>query len=399
MSEKTRILVVEDESISLQILVQTLRSAEQYEVLSATNAEEGFLIAQREQPLLIISDYHMPGVNGFEFCKMVKAHPDLGRTIFVVCSASGDVASKQEGVNIGADDYLAKPVDGDELLLRVRALLRLKALQDELAEDKNKLETLNQELQEDFHGIIGLLMKVLALRAPEAVARAEQSSVLCGWISDRLGMDENMKRTFSLAGRLKEIGKISLPDELLRKSSAEYSESDRNRFEEYPVLGQLLLGDIPQPKDVALLLRHQNENYDGTGYPDRLSKSQIPLGSRILRGINQLQGLLEIHGHSPSIVCEMLIDLMGTILDPRIGLLIEEYMRVVADPTWVQGKQCTRLEDLKEGMVIACDLISGRGLLLLSKDSTLTRSQIEHLQSLSHFDPIIHELYVYDTTV
>jgi hypothetical protein len=71
-------------------------------------------------------------------------------------------------------------------------------------------------------------------------------------------------------------------------------------------------------------------------------------------------------------------------------------MRVVVDPFWKEGKRCLRLEDVREGMVIAADLITGRGLMLLSKDSKLTQSQINHIASLSHFDPIIHEIYVYD---
>jgi adenylate cyclase len=156
------------------------------------------------------------------------------------------------------------------------------------------------------------------------------------------------------------------------------------------------LNDIPPLKDVANVLRHQNENYDGTGYPDRHSATRIPLGSRILRAINLAQELSERHPDSPSAVSESLMESLGTLLDPRMGLLIEEYMRVVSDPSWKEGKRAVGLHDLKEGMVIASDLITGRGIMLLSKDSTLTLSQIDHLASLSHFDPIIHEIYVYD---
>jgi response regulator RpfG family c-di-GMP phosphodiesterase len=396
LSKKTKILAVDDEPAELQVLVETLKSVEEYEVLSAPDAEEGFRIAQLERPMLIISDYRMPRISGFEFCRMVKAHPDLKATIFVVCTAMGDVASKIEGVNLGADDYLTKPMSLDELLLRIRALLRLKALQDELVEEKAEIEKVHLELQEDFNGIINLLMKVLTLRVPGAGNRAQQASAMCEWIADRLQVDENTKRTLSLAGRLREVGKISLPDELFRTPPEKYGEAERDLAETYPVLGQLLVGDIPQLRDVAVLLRHQNENYDGTGYPDRLTATQISLGPRILRSVNLTLEFAARPASSPARVSEGLMDSLGTILDPTIGLLAEEYMRVVVDPFWKEGKRCLRLEDVREGMVIAADLITGRGIMLLSKDSKLTQSQINHIASLSHFDPIIHEIYVYD---
>lgn len=150
-------------------------------------------------------------------------------------------------------------------------------------------------------------------------------------------------------------------------------------------------------QDVATLIRHQNENHDGTGYPDRLTESRIPIGSRILRAINEAGNLMEIHRGRPELVSERLMDSIGTRLDPKIGLLVEEYLRVVADPSWNEGKRRVALEELQEGMVIAGDLITGRGTMLLSKDSALTHSQIERLSSLSHFDPIIQEIYVYDS--
>jgi adenylate cyclase len=239
-------------------------------------------------------------------------------------------------------------------------------------------------------------MKVLSLRVPVAIARVEQTLEICAWLCDRLNMDDSMKRTLSLAGRLKEIGKISLADDLLHKPPSRYSVQEREQCETFPVLGQLLLADIPQLKDVATLIRHQNENYDGTGYPDRLTETRIPLGSRILRAINEAQKLMEEHPALPDLVRETLMDSIGTRLDPKIGLLVEEYVRVVADPSWTDGKRRVALEELQEGMVIAGDLITGRGMMLLSKDSALTHSQIERLASLSHFDPIIQEIYIYE---
>ena len=396
MTERSKILVVDDDPIELRVLSAALRGMEEYEVFSAGNATDGLQVAEREHPLLIISDYRMPVVNGFEFCAQIKKHTDLGGTIFVICSAAGDIRSKTEGLNLGADDYLTKPVDFEEMSLRLRALLRLKSLQDELAGDKRTLENLNRELHDDLTGIISLLMKVLVLRVPAAVGRAGQASAMCEWVAARLEMDVNVGRTLALAGRLKEIGKINLPDDILRKPPSEYTMAERDRCEQYPVLGHLLLNDIPPLKDVAILLRHQNENYDGTGYPDRLAGAGIPLGSRILRAINLAQALAEKHEGSPTAISESLMESLGTALDPRMGLLLEEYMRVVIDPSWKEGKRPVSLDDLKEGMVIASDLITGRGIMLLSKDSTLTRSQIDHLTSLSHFDPIIHGIYVYD---
>jgi response regulator RpfG family c-di-GMP phosphodiesterase len=396
MSEMAKILVVDDDPIALRLIVQALTKAGKYDILSAPGAGEGFSIALKERPLLIISDYRMEETNGFEFCRMVKGHAELGGTIFVVCSATGDIESKAEGLRLGADDYITKPVDYEEMLLRVRALLRLKSLQDELAEDKAALEDLNRQLHDDFTGIISLLTKVLSQRIPDAVARAEQASAMCEWLADRLDMDVNQKRTLVLAGRLKEIGKIGLTDDLLRLQPSGHPKGEHDPREQSGLLGYLLLNDIPQLKDVATILRHQNESFDGSGYPDRLHGATIPIGSRVLRAINLAQDLVQVRNGSLQEASQTLLEAVGTVLEPRIGLLVEEYMRVVADPFWKEGKRSVRVEDLKEGMVIACDLITGRGVMLLAKDSKLTDSQIKHLVSMSYFDPIIHQIFVYE---
>jgi hypothetical protein len=112
-----------------------------------------------------------------------------------------------------------------------------------------------------------------------------------------------------------------------------------------------------------------------------------------------MQGLWEKNAASVTSVRDRLMDAIGTLLEPKVGLLVEEFIRVESDPSWKDGKRSVRIEELEAGMVLAGDLITGRGMMLLSKDSKLSQSQIDHLHSMSHFDPIIHDIYVYDAPV
>jgi hypothetical protein len=149
-------------------------------------------------------------------------------------------------------------------------------------------------------------------------------------------------------------------------------------------------------KEVAHLVRHQLENYDGTGYPDKLLHHQIPLGSRILRVVNYV----ERHPVSKSLSREDQIEKVqrarGTILDPHVVQLAEEYFQVVEDPFWLPGKRQVSILELQAGMVLAHDLTTGTGVKLLSREAVVTIGQIERILAHHQVDPIVNSVYIHD---
>jgi len=390
-----RILIVEDDAMSLQILQMTIALEPGSEVLTARSIGEALVLAERSRPSLIVSDRYLGSEDGLDLCRKIKADPTLKGTMFMLLTSASETSQKVTGLNAGADDYITKPYNDDELLSRIRALLRIKALQDDLQQDKAELERLNRSLNDSLAGISNLLANIIELRVPSARERARKALDLVRWLGERLDLDRATRDVLELAVGIHEIGKISVPDEILSKTRTQLSAEELETLQHFPLFGQMIVGTIPQLKTIGRMLRHQMENFDGTGYPDRLMKSEIPLAARILRIVNLLEEVSAGGVTDTAGVVERLRAAQGTAVEPRLAQLTEEYLVAVCSDGWMRDKVQVSLNGLEEGMVLAADIHAASGIKLLPANSRLSRTQVEYLKAHHRTDPIAHGIYVF----
>lgn len=133
------ILIIDDDHI-VQLMLTRILEKQGYEVITASNGESGMAQAQQFRPALIICDWMMPRLNGLEVCRLIKADPSLSTTFFILLTSLGSVADRVKGLDAGADDFIAKPIEQNELKARVRAGLRLHQLSHALQRQKQILE-------------------------------------------------------------------------------------------------------------------------------------------------------------------------------------------------------------------------------------------------------------------
>jgi PAS domain S-box-containing protein len=151
-----QILLVDDNPINLQILYKTLQGCG-YRLLIAKNGEAALEIVQRAKPSLVLLDVMMPGVDGFEVCRRIKASPETAAAAVIFLSALGDSQAKVRGFAVGGVDYIAKPFQSDEVVARVRTHVKIHRLERELARRNTELEAENQQILNAIEeGIIGL---------------------------------------------------------------------------------------------------------------------------------------------------------------------------------------------------------------------------------------------------
>ncbi len=160
MAEK--ILVVDDDQY-IRIILQKKFSSQGYTVLVANDGEEGLQAAKTETPDLIISDWMMPKMDGLEFCRLVKQDEKLRFTYFIILTARDTQDDKIEGIETGADDFVTKPFNDRELLSRVRAGLRINALQKENSDLQHQkaITELAMTLGHEINNPLGIMMLVL----------------------------------------------------------------------------------------------------------------------------------------------------------------------------------------------------------------------------------------------
>jgi sigma-B regulation protein RsbU (phosphoserine phosphatase) len=144
-----KILTIDDDPIIQMILKKTL-SDQGYTVITAQNGEEGVLKAKQFRPALVICDWLMPGIDGLEVCRQIKAELTLFTTFFILLTSRSEVADRVEGLDTGADDFLAKPIEVNELKARVRAGLRLYQAAEEMQKLAQDLQTQKQRMEAEL---------------------------------------------------------------------------------------------------------------------------------------------------------------------------------------------------------------------------------------------------------
>jgi len=182
-ADAAKILVVDDVALNVKLLADLL-SAKGYRTCTAASGAEALAALDRERPDLVLLDVMMPGMSGYEVCEAVRANPAHAMLPIVLVTALDPAKERAKGLDAGADDFLSKPVSQHELLARVRSLLRIKSLYDEVVRQKSELTELNRTLEQRVDDGIRQLEKVGRLKRFFSPALAEM--IVAGGAADPL---------------------------------------------------------------------------------------------------------------------------------------------------------------------------------------------------------------------
>lgn len=269
-----RILVVDDQP-SIAGLMSQLLTIRGYTVVTASNAEQAEAEVRRQAPDLILSDVMMPGKSGYELCRSLKENVATRLIPFVLITGLSDSSDRVRGIDAGADDFLNKPVLAEELIARVKSLLRLKEFTDELETADSVLCTL------------GLIVEG---RDPYTEGHCERLSVRAADLGRHLGMDEDSIIALKRAGFLHDLGKIAVPDEILKKGS-NLTPAEWAVMKLHPITGENICKPLRSLRLVLPIIRLHHEHSDGSGYPDGLTAPDIPVLPRILQVVDVYDAL------------------------------------------------------------------------------------------------------------
>jgi len=259
------VLIVEDDPLCLQVMENTLER-QGLQVTTARDGLEALRIVDAVTPDLILVDYVMPRMDGLELARRLRENraTQLIPIIMVTGVLGADMGIR--ALDAGVNDFLNKPANPAELLARVRAHLRNKFLVDRL---------------EDMENIILAMSKAVDAKDPYTNGHSERVAQMAVRIGERLGLIEDDLRSLRLGGLLHDVGKIGVPDDILRKPS-ELGEDERSSLARHSVVGEEILRSIRSLGGLLHVVRHHHEKLDGSGYPDGLKSGQISLLTRII---------------------------------------------------------------------------------------------------------------------
>jgi response regulator RpfG family c-di-GMP phosphodiesterase/signal transduction histidine kinase len=277
------ILCIDDNPEVLKLMKMLL--ADDFDLELMISAEQGIRFVREKSPDLILCDVMMPGMDGHSFCKAIKSDESTKHIPIILVTARTGAEMLAEGIKAGADDYISKPFDSTELKARIRALLRIRQMESELALANKNLRMRTSDLVEQQRSLFLSTVKSLAsaIDAKDEYTRHHSTRVteFSLKIAAKMGFSEKEISDLELASILHDVGKIAVPESILNKPG-KLTPEEFTLIKEHPVRGESILSPVVELKEIARVVRAHHERYDGTGYPDRLKGHEIPLGARIM---------------------------------------------------------------------------------------------------------------------
>ncbi len=268
------ILIADDHESSLSAL-EGLLLLEGFDVRTAPDGEAALAEFRRSRPDLLLLDVMMPRMTGFDVCRHIKDDADSRLIPVILITALSATADRVAGIEAGADDFLTKPVDREQLLARVRSLLKQKAYTDEL----DRAESVLLALARSIEG-----------KDPYTEGHCERLAELSARLGEFIGLEATQIKALRRAGVVHDIGKVAVPDHILLKRG-KLTAKERKCVQRHPLVGEGICAPLKSFQLVLPIIRHHHEKLDGTGYPDGLKGNAIPIAARVLQVVDVYDAL------------------------------------------------------------------------------------------------------------
>lgn len=260
------ILVADDDPKNIKIM-KTMLTSMGYRVMACDSGTSALSVIRDNPPDLILLDIMMPNMDGYEICKRIKNRETTRQIPVILLTALNDRESKIRGIEAGADDFISKPPDRNELLARIKSLINVKNLNRKLASFENILFSIANTVEAKDRYTRGHIRRVADL----AVS-----------IGKTFKMSSEELESLWIGGILHDIGKIATPLEILNKPGS-LTDEERRIMNQHPHTGYLICHPLKKNlKDALDIIRHHHEYLDGTGYPDMLKDEEISSPARIM---------------------------------------------------------------------------------------------------------------------
>jgi putative two-component system response regulator len=354
--KNARIFIVDDELINVRVLTAVVKKDGFTNITGITDSRDVTRLFQELRPDIILLDLMMPHIDGFDVMEQLK--PLIAENEFLpilVLTADATLPAKHKALTAGASDFVTKPFDSVEVILRIRNLLQMRAQHQLLQQQKQMLEDQNLLLEEKVY----LRTRELAIAQAEVVHRLAQANefrddntgghirrvaYLTAAVARQLGFSEHQADMMSQAAMLHDVGKIGTPDDILLKP-AKLTDPEFETMRTHTTRGANLLreghSEVIQMAQTIALTHH--ERWDGRGYPAQLKGEEIPVEGRIVAVVDVLDALTHERPYKKAWALEDALteiqNLSGSHFDPAVvqalcSLPIEilSYTRINEEP-------------------------------------------------------------------
>ena len=303
--EPELVLIAEDDASNRALLARLLERAG-YRSMAVGDGRDAIKAAVDEAPNLLLLDVGLPGLNGLDVCRRLRADP---RTVALpIILVTGQTASRDAvaGLDAGADDFVRKPYDEAELMARIRSVLRLARVTAEMI---------------GAHGVIAALANAVEAKDSTTELHCQRLASLAHQLGMAAGLEPASLKGLVFGALLHDIGKIGVSDAILNKPGP-LSREEWAEMRLHPIIGERICEPLATASQFSAIVRHHHERWDGAGYPDGLRGELIPLGARIVGLVDAFDAIIHDRPYRPArTVADALDELRresGAQFDPEL---------------------------------------------------------------------------------
>ena len=286
--QQPSLLIVDDEAENVRLLAKILSRAGYANVTTTTDSVRVLELHSQCNPDLVLLDLHMPGEDGFAvLAKLAPFITGLEHLPVVIITGDGSPEVKHRALSLGAKDFISKPFDPAEVVLRIKNLLETRVLHQKLRRHNNELETMvaarTRQLEESQVEMLERLATAVEFRDDDTGDHTKRVGLLSARLAEAIGLDAAMVELIKRAAPLHDIGKVGISDAILLKEGP-LTPEERAVMQTHTTIGSRMLenGASELVRVCQRIARSHHERWDGSGYPDRISGQSIPLEARIV---------------------------------------------------------------------------------------------------------------------
>ncbi len=361
-----KIMIVDDEPLNIKVVRKYLQIAGYENFVTTSDAAAALEMIRSECPDLILLDIMMPKVSGLQILEAVRDDASLTHLPVLILTASTDAKTKSTALELGATDFLAKPIDASDLVPRVRNALVVKAHHDHLARYSEHLEHEVQlrtcELEASRLRVVHCLARAAEFRDDDTGRHVIRVGRYTGILARELGFAESHVSTLELAAQLHDVGKIGIPDAILLKPG-KLTPDEFRAIQRHCVYGRKIIDPLPEHEDEARRIQERlgvesiagygsplltmaaeialthHERWDGSGYPNHLAGDSIPIEGRVTSVADVFDALSSKRPYKPAFPLEKCLTILkegsGSQFDANV---VNALLKRLGEIVQVQGQ-------------------------------------------------------------
>ncbi len=260
-----RILIVDDNKVNVELIRAQLKPFD-YKVDVAYDGEEALERIDKHPPDIVLLDLMMPKISGYEVCRSIKQNKKTQFIPVIVITALQELEDKIKAIELGADDFLVKPFNKLELTTRIKSLLQVKSLHDDLETSEN---------------ILFSLAKAMEAKDLYTRGHSERVAKIAVAIAEAMNLNQREVEIINKGGLLHDIGKIGVKEHILLKPGR-LTDEEMAHVQTHAKIGYDICSPLKSIEEALPCIRSHHERHDGSGYPDGLKDNDIPLKGQIM---------------------------------------------------------------------------------------------------------------------